>query len=182
MRNWIHAAHRNDNDELDDSCKFPIDYLKIKGAYSAGLAAKRGSVYAKDSIDFLVIVDDPDNLYYEPWGFECKGRTTSDTAADEEDFHSSLLGSKHTRIDSKHVFEDIRIESERFQILHHAFVYDLKTVVLAIGDGQGELISTTIVDFDEDLKRHYGNMIDELFGLSLSWLYDDKSFAMNDNQ
>ncbi len=134
LKKWIKAAH-NDPEEVDDSCRFPTVDLKVRGAYTAGLAAKRGSVYVKDSIDFLVLVEEFDDPFLQPWGFECKGRTTSDTAADEEAFFSSLLGSKHIRISSDTVFEDIRLESERFQILHHANVYDLKTVVLAISDG-----------------------------------------------
>lgn len=35
----------------------PAPFVNIKGAYTAGLAAKKGAVYAKDSIDFVLLVE-----------------------------------------------------------------------------------------------------------------------------
>ena len=34
----------------------PVLGLKVRGAYTAGLAAKQGAPYAKDSIDFVITV------------------------------------------------------------------------------------------------------------------------------
>ena len=35
----------------------PAPFVNIKGAYTAGLAAKKGAVYAKDSINFVLLVE-----------------------------------------------------------------------------------------------------------------------------
>ena len=62
---------------------------------------------------------------------------------------------------------------ERWQILHHAFVYDFKDVLFAVGDSQSEIISSTVVEFDDDLKGHYGHVLTDLKDLTLSWAYAD---------
>ena len=73
-----------DPDHMSDAC------LKFKGLYTAGLAAKKGEEYAKDSIDFLMLVCDPSTTHPErlqAWGFEAKGGVTPRTADAEETRH-----------------------------------------------------------------------------------------------
>ena len=100
-----------------------------KGAYTAGLAAKKGAVYAKDSIDFLVTIKDQlDNGISKVWRFEVKGRVTAETKAEEErNLH--YLNNPHVQIQDDEVSWEVANEGERFQILQHAYVYDLDTVV-----------------------------------------------------
>ena len=63
----------------------PVMGLKVRGAYTAGLAAKKAARYAKDSIDFVITIEDPDDPdKVKVWGFEAKGRVTTRTAAEEE--------------------------------------------------------------------------------------------------
>ena len=147
----------------------------IKGAYSAGLAAKRGAIYAKDSIDFVVTVveeNDPDDV--KTWGFEAKGRVTARTAAEEErNLH--LFNNPHVRIWDFDVHKEVANESERFQVLQHAFVYDFETVVLAISDDQSFLIRSTIIDFTTELKDHFGHVLEEIKNISLGWAYPPTS-------
>ena len=58
---------------------------------------------------------------------------------------------------------------EILQVLQHAFVYNFKTVVLAIIDAHSELIRSTIMDFSTELKRHFGIVLKQLKETTLSW-------------
>jgi hypothetical protein len=150
--------------------------ISIKGAYSTGLAAKQGEEYAKDSIDFILVVKDGGPL--KAWGFEAKGRVTAATAAQEE---QNLINSihPHRRISEHDVFDFVLDPGERFQLLHHAYVYDLEAVVIAIGDSQSEILRSAIVDFSARLKMHYGNVLRKLKDIGLSWAYPENPVSYN---
>ena len=134
LKQWIKVA----NDEYDS----PVAGMKFKGLYTAGLAAKKGEEYAKDSIDFVMLVCDPSATHPEKlkaWGFEAKGRVTPRTAAAEEQGIRYLLN-RHIRIKDWEVHKEFGDQGERFQVLQHAYVYDFETVVLAVSDNQADLI------------------------------------------
>lgn len=167
LKNWIKLS--------SNDIEFPVPGLEVRGAYAAGLAAKKGALYAKDSIDFILVVqnnlaEEDDEL--ECWGFEAKGRVTSRTAIDEEESLSSLFFNKTIRIDDCEVVDLVRTEAERFQVLQHAFVYNFKTVVIAISDAQSEIIRSVIIDFSEELRSHFGKVLKEMNEFSLSWMYN----------
>ena len=145
--------------------------IEVKGAYTAGLAAKKGAEFAKDSIDFIITIKDNDNGgLVKAWGFEAKGRVTAATAAEEE-LNLHYLNNPHVRIQDIDVHWEVANEGERFQLLQHAYVYDLDTVVLAISDNMSSLIRSSIVDFTFELKDHFGNVLKVLKDISLSWAY-----------
>ena len=154
--------------------RYPNPKVNVKAAYTAGLASKRGMPVAKDSIDFVLAVEDGDGDI-ETWGFEAKGRVTVKTAADEEDYLHSIELDDHLQIDASEVNEAVANVSERFQILHHAFVYDFRTVVLAIADEQAQLIRSLIVDFPPDLLESYKEVLQALKDLTLDWAYSGNS-------
>ena len=134
--------------------------MHIEGSYTAGLAAKKGRTYAKDSVDFfLTIYDDNDEL--QTWGFEAKGRGTAATAAEEERNIRAHI-SPHLCILDAEVFEEVSRVSERFQVLQHAYVYNFPTVVLAIADNQSDLIHSLIIDFTTELKSKFEKVLDDL--------------------
>lgn len=181
LKNWI-SLMKN----LPDS---PAPSLVVRAAYTAGLASRKGFPYAKDSIDFILLVekeepgpflpdddsffqDDDEEKDLEVWGFEAKGRVTSRTALAEEGF-ASFLFNKNNRIKDDEVFEMVRDAGERFQVLQHAFVYDLDTVVLAISDAHSEIINSVIIDFSPEIKRHFGTVLKEMKKITLDWLYPD---------
>ena len=151
----------------------PQPGLQVHSAFTAGLAAKKGAVYAKDSIDFLVTVCDPSSGSYaiKVWGFEAKGRVTATTAAEEER-HLRQLANPHLRITDSEVHEFVQKEAERFQTMQHAYVYNLDTVILAITDKQSELILSAIIDYSTELRMHFGNVLKDLKEISLDWVYD----------
>ena len=145
----------------------------MKSSYTAGLAAKKDVPYAKDSVDFVLLVRDPiDSPFLKPWGFEAKGRVTANTAAEEER-NLRFLSSPHVRIDDDEVFDEVANLAERFQVLQHAFVYDFSTVVLAISDAQSDLICSKIIDFSDNLKDNFGSVLQDLKNASLEWAYPD---------
>ena len=150
--------------------------IVVRGAYSAGLAAKVGKPYAKDSIDFVLAVDDLEEGSTQMWGFEAKGRVTVGTAATEEEhqYAERCSWNKHLRIDHKEVYQEICREGERWQIMQHAYVYNMNTIVYAIGDSGAELIRTLVVDFSAEIKNHFGNVLEELKKVALSWAYPEQ--------
>ena len=153
----------------------PVLGLKVYGVYTAGLAAKKGKPYAKDSIDFVLVVHDPldtDPEALKVWGFKAKGRVTTKTVAEEEATLRYLL-QPHVCIASNRVHEEVHNQGERFQLLQHASVYDLDMVVLAVSDSQSDLIWSNVVDFSVDLKGHFGNVLATLKEIALFWMYPD---------
>lgn len=144
----------------------------VEGAYTAGLAAKKDKPFVKDSIDFLVTVQEhPADVEFSLWGFEAKGRVTNRTAANEE-MNLHHLANPHISIKASEAYEHIHDPKERFQVLHHAYVYDLKKVVLCISDEDSELIRSTIIEFDDELKRAYGRTLETIKSIALEWFYE----------
>ena len=161
LRNWI---------EVISSHNSPVPSIKIKGAYSAGLAAKQGAEFIKDSIDFVVIAENDDDGTMQPWGFESKGRVTARTTA-EEVCNLHFFNNPHIAISSQEVHKEVADEGERFQVLQHALVYNFDKVVLAIGDEQATLIRSTIISFENDIKSDFLQVLNDIFQFSLSWAY-----------
>lgn len=147
--------------------------IKIMGAYKAGLAAKKDAIYAKDSIDFILTVVESGKNSTVAWGFEAKGRVTNNSVGEEHDFMDEVGRECHIRVSYRDVHKMIRKVDERFQLMQHAFVYDVQTVAHVIGDRQSNIIQSTIVDYSDDIKVSYGNVLDELKKITLDWAYTD---------
>ena len=154
--------------------------IEVKGAFTAGLAAKKNAVFAKDSVDFVLTVRDLGDAV-KGWGFEAKGRVTSQTAAEEERNLHYLSNNPHIRINDCEVNYEVADEGERFQVLQHAYVYDFETVVLAISDSQSTLIRSVIIDYTTELKNHFGEVLKVLKTLSLDWAYSTTNEDDNSN-
>ena len=151
---------------------FPVRSLKVNGAYSAGLVEKQDSPWAKDSIDFILTVSFHGMEDHHAWGVEIKSRVNAKTAADEEEFVANFRN-KHEEVEAAEVHKMIKAVSERFQILHHAYVYDFDKILFAVGDSQSEILQSTIVNFDEELKDNYGRVLKDLKDLALGWAYGE---------
>jgi hypothetical protein len=166
LSSWINTVEDKRDDPL-----FGFEF-EILAAFTAGLAAKKDAMYAKDSVDFVVIVAENGDL--TPWGFEAKGRVT--TRTDEEERHHLRLQSiPHMRINDGEVHRMVMNDGERFQVLQHAFVYDFDTVVHAVSDGHANLIRSTVIDFSPLIKAHFGKVLEDLFQNSLSWAYPSRT-------
>ena len=168
LKNWIRLIHSDFS---------PAPGIHVHGAYTAGLAAKKSAVYAKDSIDFIVMVNDDQDYSESPvkaWGFECKGRVTANTAAAEERA-LAINSDPHTRMDADEVFNKVKDVSERFQVLQHSYVYDLDTVVLAVADSQADLICSRIIDFPITLRMDFDEVLEDIKDLCLDWAYPSRN-------
>ena len=79
---------------------------------------------------------------------------------------------KNEEIEAADVHKMIAALSERFQILHHAYVYDFDKILFAVGDSQSEILQSTVINFGEELRENYGEVLKDLKDLALSWAYD----------
>jgi hypothetical protein len=57
------------------------------------------------------------------------------------------------------------------QILHHAYVYDFRFVLLLIGDSTSKIINGVWVKFDAEIKTNYGILLRSIYNVSLKWAY-----------
>jgi hypothetical protein len=150
---------------------YPASGLCVTSAYKVGLAGKKGEPAIKDSVDFHLHVEEIPGVDRSCWGFEAKGRVTAATALAEVDTLNNLMRDEHIRIVDMEVNENLAMPKERWQVLHHAYVYDYATVVHAVGDSQGEIIQSTLIDFGETTKTHYNKVLSDLAELILPWAY-----------
>ena len=141
--------------------------------HKAGLVGKKNQPWAKDSIDFLAFVLDESNSdsALQLWGIEIKSRQTCTTINEEKDLNRKLRRKKYELIQSSEVFKFIPKASERFQLLHHAYVYDFDRVAIIIGNGSGKVISGTAINIDFNLQKSYGKVVEDLKNIALLWAY-----------
>ena len=157
---------------------YPVRGLSVNGAYTAGLVAKQGSPWAKDSIDFIASTKSNANPLHELWGLEIKARVVPNTVSHEEEFIANTRDNKHIRIQASEAHKYVDAVSETFQVLHHAYVYNFKTVVLVVGDHQSEIIQSTIIDFDQDVLDKYKEVLSDLKDLALGWFYEEEGISL----
>ena len=58
------------------------------------------------------------------------------------------------------------------QILHHAYVYDFRFVLLLIGDSTSTIINGIWVKFDAEIKTKYGILLRSIYNVCLKWAYN----------
>lgn len=160
MRKWLNKTKSDDSILLNGA--------RIMGVYTAGLAARKRAMHAKDSIDFILCVELCDREAV-PWGVEIKSRQKLSSANEEYNFAIDV--GFHARINSTEVCNYIKDEGERWQVAQHAYVYDLATVLFIVGDGQGEIIRSLIVDFSREFRESFGIVLFDIRTLALDWIY-----------
>jgi len=163
---------------MDDfNNKKKLEGYKILSLHKVGLVAKKGSPWAKDSIDFVACIEnkmDPALPCLELWGVEIKSRVKNATITREREHMRKLRRKKYEMIGSDKVAMFVEQSSERHQILHHAYVWGLEKVAIVIGDKGGRVISGTIVDYNENVLQAYGKVVDKIKDLALDWAYTDE--------
>ena len=82
-----------------------------------------------------------------------------------------LRRKKYEVIDSSQVHKFILSVDERYQLIHHAYVYGLKKVALIAGKKDSKIINGTIVS--DTVLKGYGKVVKDLKDLSLQWAYED---------
>jgi hypothetical protein len=161
MKQWI-------NETMDSSSDIDVQGATCLGCYTTGLAARKNAIHARDSIDFILSVEMEDESIV-PWGVEIKSRLTLPTANTE--INLAYETGKHNRINMNEALRYIPKADERWQVAQHAYVYDLDTVVLIIGDAQGQLIRSVIVDFTLAFRDAFGRVLFDIRSMTLDWFY-----------
>ena len=151
-KNWMREANERNL----------FSSYKIISLHKVGLVSKKGSPWAKDSIDFLASVLDESENEIQIWGVEIKSRVKISTINKEKENMKKLRRKKHEMICDNQVAKFVADRNERYQLLHHSFVYGLKRVALVVGDKGGNVISATVVNFSNNLQNCYEKMTDEI--------------------
>ena len=147
--------------------------MKIVSLHKVGLVGKRGSPWAKDSIDFIACVCPSLTSSLQLWGIEIKSRQKTSTIQEEKQFMREKRMRKYTQISSKDAYKFIRKRDERFQLLHHAYVYGFNKVALVVGEDGGRILNVTIVSYDNATLESYGKVVEKLKTEVLDWAYDE---------
>ena len=159
-----------------------IPALRILSFHSAGLVAKKDALWAKDSIDYLCVVQR--NGVAEVWGVEIKSRLTQVSVSREREqmykcrnrYHDGC-GDKYISISSSNVHKYLHVLGERYQVLQHAYVYNLKKIVYLVGDNHSAIIQGIIVEFEPSLLYDYGRVLFSLKEIVFNWIpvYNNES-------
>ena len=151
------------------------------------MVSRKGHPWVKDSIDFLAFIFNEDTDSVELCGVEIKCRVKHSTVFEEKEYNRKTRGtSKYIMADAHDAHKFIHKGSDRWQILHHAYVYGLDRVAYVIGSNAGKVISGTIVKFDKfselengekKLSDCYEKVLDEIKDLALFYAYDGTNAA-----
>ena len=144
---------------------------KVISLHKVGLVGKKFYPWAKDSIDFVACVLN-ENESIELWGVEVKSRQAVSTVTTERENMRKLRRKKYEEIDANKASEFFYKRDERFQLLHYAYVYNFKKVVLIVGDNFGKVINATVVNYDNTILESYGMVIETLKKKVLNWAYN----------
>ena len=78
-------------------------------------------------------------------------------------------------IDAEKAHKFVANPDERYQLLHHAYVYGINQVALIVGDRNGQVISGTIITYSESLLNAYGKVVEQIKDIALYWAYSDST-------
>lgn len=149
------------------------DY-RVVALHKVGLVGKKGARWAKDSLDFLGFIcknGDLDSL--ELVGIEIKSRQSSSTVnAENDNVDRVRRGKKYLEFESKNVFQNIKKASERYQLLHHAYVYGFNKIFQVVGTKGAKVLSCSLINYENDLLNSYGKVMEKLKDDTLHWAYD----------
>ena len=157
--------------DVNENHAFPGFNFTIISLHKVGLVGKKGCPWAKDSLDFLGLIHNEEKDSIELWGVEIKSRQTVMTINKEKEFMRKLRRQKYEKINACEVAKHIQKLDERWQMLHHAYVYGLGRVVHIVGTTGGKVISGTVVDYDNNLLHEYGKVLKDLKNVALFWAY-----------
>jgi len=175
-RNESKVANNFANDVAAGLLKGVVDFILL-GMYTTGLVAKKGMPYVKDSIDVILHVEMADGEQ-DMWGCEIKSRVSASEAAKETTFQRHRHGAqgcgtrKYTMLHQNFLHHDIQKLTERCQLLHHAYVYNIKTMVYLVGETNGKILHGNIISFQQDFLDSYGLVLKDMYPTSLSCFYD----------
>jgi hypothetical protein len=65
-------------------------------------------------------------------------------------------------------------KKEAIQILHHASIYDVKIVLLLIGNNDADIFCGIFVRFDNEIKAAWVDVLRDIHNQSLGWAYNNQ--------
>jgi hypothetical protein len=65
----------------------------------------------------------------------------------------------------------VNVRHEALQLLHHAYCYDFRYVLIVFCNSNGGIIGGVWVHFSVELKQHWGNVLVDMHMLSLAYAY-----------
>ena len=181
-----------DQNGKDKLCRsYPVD---ISDVCDAGLVAKsEDEFYAKGSIDFIAVGKNKQTNLTERVGIENKARLTNNTQGKEEKHFLGVLKhleSKSTsnahrtaqgklkkyfkcKAESDEFAMMVRDTHELIQLLHHSYIFNLRYVLLLIGDSMGRVKFGVLVTVSEDVRNAYGTVLFDIRETYLGFVYDE---------
>jgi len=158
--------------------------FQISDLYRPPLVAKSGGSWFRDTADYIGIFDEP-SMKNEVFVVEMKGRLAPSTLQKERTRRLLL----NTRLNDDRKYARISITDERIrdyveskheliQIIHHATMYEVKFVLLLIGNWDGVIEAGIWVEFDLPTQQDYLNVLQDLYLSTLQWIYEPKATAV----
>lgn len=155
-KEYCKAGHQLElpyGNKLLQHSKEGITKFKVENLFRVGLVGKHGELYAKASTDFIGVgvIDGVETLF----AVECKARLAPGTHQHERE-HAELLSrgkqfSSSSSTVGRELYTIIEASSgdyhkyitsthEAVQLMHTAYVYSFKYVLLLVGDSFGNII------------------------------------------
>ena len=155
--------------------------LRIKAACTAPLVGKSNHPYARDSIDFVACVEEENECI----GVEVKARIGNQRDQRETQHVADirrLLGADQTPRQRKMKYFQVDADGPEFaklvadsheavQILHHAYLYGFKKVLLLDSNNNAEVLYGLFVTISNELIDAYGNVLKDIFRNTLEWIH-----------
>lgn len=154
--------------------------VKVLAIFSTGLVARADMGYMKDSIDAIAIVQKANETEQEVWGVEVKTRVSVSEMNKEIDFQddvpkkSGQEESIYSAVEESELHSHVRRLTERTQILHHAQVYKLNTMLFLVGDKNGRILAGNVISLSENLLNSYESVQRYMYQDILAWAYKDE--------
>lgn len=83
-----------------------------------------------------------------------------------------LYSSHHVLSISNEIKDYVTCIHELVQLLHHAYVYDFKRMLLLIGDDKANVIRGIWLNISSEIRSSYGHLLQFIFDMALKWAYD----------
>ena len=151
---------------------------RVLDAYTAPLVERKTQRHVRDSIDFLGKT--VDCLI----GVEIKSRVSVNTERDAKEHlvklrdvlgDDSTAATKYFEVDadSGNYRKCMESRHETIQVLHHAYTYGLSKVLLLVGNKNGTVIYGLFVNFSEDVKQKYGEVLEDIYNNTIKSIYEN---------
>jgi len=154
-------------------------HFRVNRLYEAGLIAKEGFPFVKDSADLIGSTFINGNQVVHP--IELKSRVASKTLSVERQRQRQAMfqtGSQsndkfcHVDATSTQLGNFLQCTHEAIQCLHHAYCYDSTYVLFVVGNRKGKVESGVWIKFSEQLQQAYGQVLTDLYVAGLRWAYE----------